>query len=389
LETHDAFTSSEIQALEDFGVAPYGEGGALIDTAPFDEEKGKFVDDFPSFGFGDDKIHLTLSGGLIGARHGVGDTGVFQCIDTMWRLQGKIQNYYGKDTLQPEVATGTLAADHSHAGTGCYVTITIWERPEFTAPVPVYKEPVFNKVAARIEEQRANAASNKGVWRSDPPQYGDVLQKDDKDGLAFRYKNHAGASIIHNPYQIDYYHTRGRVSPFFDFLGKGKLLATYCNDHGVYMAPIANCRVSDCITDISDNWTDLSQMPCRLQTWTSMHYAGPSFKNDLPFHNILVLWDDDLPLVDFATGEKVQNTKFRTSLTTRLIIPDWMKEEEIYAGMPLRPKFNTENPAGRFKDLWFEPALEKNWKETTNVPDNLKGQYSDAHAGPRRSGWKN
>lgn len=41
LETHDAFTSSEIQAIEDFGMAPYGEGGNYIDTAEWDEEKDR------------------------------------------------------------------------------------------------------------------------------------------------------------------------------------------------------------------------------------------------------------------------------------------------------------------------------------------------------------
>ena len=384
LETHDAFTSSEIQALEDFGVAPYGEGGAFLDTAAWDDDKGVFVDDFPQFGFGEDKLWVTLSGGLLGSRHGVGDTGVFQCIDTMWRLQGKIKNFYGADAFQPPVETGTMAADHSHAGTGCYVTITIFERPEFTEPVPQLgreiEEPVINKVKRRIEEQRANAAAGKGVWNNDVPAFGDVLQRDgkDRDGktLKFRYDHSAGASIIHNPYTIDYYKTRGRVSPFFDNLGKGKLLATYCPEHGVYMAPIANCRVSDCLQDISDTWCDLSEMPCHIQTWTTMHYAGPAFKNDLPFHNIIVEWGDDLPLVDYATGEKVPNTKFRTSFTTRLKLPEWLKEEEVYAGMPLKPCFNTENPAGRMKDLWFEPLLEANWKDTVQVDDARKGQYA-------------
>jgi acetyl-CoA acetyltransferase len=81
-------------------------------------------------------MYLTLSGGLIGARHGVGDTGVFQNIDTMWRLQGKIKKFYGPQSFQPEVKGGTIAADHSHAGTGAVVTVSIWERPE---GLPEYK----------------------------------------------------------------------------------------------------------------------------------------------------------------------------------------------------------------------------------------------------------
>merc|ERR1719326_1325433 len=108
-------------------MAPYGEGGKFIDTAEWDDEKGTFKEEHPRFGFGEEKCYLTLSGGLIGARHGVGDTGVFQNIDTMWRLQGKINKFYGKDALQPELYDGIMAADHSHAGTGAYVTVTIWE----------------------------------------------------------------------------------------------------------------------------------------------------------------------------------------------------------------------------------------------------------------------
>lgn len=65
----------------------------MLDTAEWDYEKGVFVDKYPKFGHGDDKFYITLSGGLIGSRHGVGDTGVFQCIDTMWRLQGKIKKF--------------------------------------------------------------------------------------------------------------------------------------------------------------------------------------------------------------------------------------------------------------------------------------------------------
>lgn len=209
LETHDAFTSSEIQALEDFGMAPYGDGGKLIDTAEWDTEKGVYKDDHPTFGFGKDKFHITLSGGLIGSRHGVGDTGVFQCIDTMWRLQGKIKKFYGEQAFQPTVKGGTIAADHSHAGTGAYVVVTLWERPH---DIPEFKHDVkdgyvIDKVLARISKQRELADKGKSVHirpnvHKEMPKGTDLLQPDDKD-LAFRYKNNAGATIIHNSYSID------------------------------------------------------------------------------------------------------------------------------------------------------------------------------------------
>lgn len=53
------------------------------------------------------------------------------------------------------------------------------------------------------------------------------------------------------------------------------------------------------------------------------------WKNDLPFHNILVYWKDDLPLTDAVTQEPLTNTKFNTSFMSRLRLPDWFKEEEI------------------------------------------------------------
>lgn len=95
------------------------------------------------------------------------------------------------------------------------------------------------------------------------------------------------------------------------------------------MAPIANCRDSDCLKDISETWTDLSSFTAYIQTWTSMHYAGPMWKNDLPFHNILAYWADDLALTDAVSGATVPNTEFKASFMSRLRIPDWFKEEEI------------------------------------------------------------
>lgn len=398
LETHDAFTSSEIQAIEDFGLAPYGDGGKFIDTAAWDDSRDMFRDDFPTFGF-DPKhqVHVTLSGGLIGARHGVGDTGVFQCIDTMWRLQGKIKKFYGHDAFQPPVKAGTMAADHSHAGTGCYVTVSIWERPE---GLPEYEfganeTPVCDEVYARIAEQRKLAESGEGIRKGGKeiaPTRSDVLSPSDPQ-LGMRYTGSAGATIIHNPYSIDYYHTRGRVTPFFDALGDGKLLATYCPKHGIYLAPIANCRVSECLDDISDCWVDLASAPAYLQTWTSMHYAGPKFKNDLPFHNVLVeyhLTRDGFQPVDATTGKPLpqSGSDLRTSFMSRLKIPSWLPEENIYQGMPIRPKFNTTNPAGRMMDLWYEPAFDQaEWEQKIkpSVPDSAKGMYSDIHGGPRRA----
>jgi len=381
-EMHDAFTSSELQAVEDFGLAPFGRGGAFIDTAEWNNETGRFVNDFPSFGFNQtDRCHLTISGGLIGARHGIGDTGVFQNIDTFWRLQGKVKKFYGKDAYQPPVNAGTMAADHSHAGTGAIVVISVWERPE---GLPDYEldehaPPVAELAHQRILDQRRSVEMGKNIRRPlQPTQQCDLLKPDHPE-FNVRYRNSAGASIIHTPYHIDYYKTRGRISPFFDGLAQGKLLATYCPKHGVYMPPIGTCRNSDCLDDISDSWTDLAQFTARVQTWTSMYYTGPSFKGDLPFHNVLVEYPDISGAIDAVTGAGLDNPRCKTSIMSRMVLPQWMNETDIFVGMPIRPQFNRTNPTGRITDMWYAPAFtEEEWisKIKPNVTDISRASNS-------------
>jgi acetyl-CoA C-acetyltransferase len=384
-EMHDAFSSSELQAVEDFGLAPFGQGGAFIDSAPWDDKSGRFQSDFPSFGFNEsDRCHLTISGGLIGARHGIGDTGVFQNIDTFWRLQGKIKKFYGQDAYQPHVAPGTLAADHSHAGTGAIVVISIWERPD---GLPEYQiDPSLPSVADQVYERllshREIADKGHGVR---VPSTKNIAKSDvlgpDSEQFTVRSKNSAGASILHSSYKFDYYKTRGRISPFFDGLAEGKLIVTYCPKHGIFIPPISTCRHSDCLDDISENWTELTKSTGRLQTWTTMQYTGPSFKGDTPFHNVLVEYPDLTQCCDIVTGESISGLKCNTSIMSRLILPSFMAETDIYIGMPVRPKFNTSTPTGRITDMWYEPAFsEDEWLQevSVSIPDNSKASNSEA-----------
>ena len=379
-EMHDAFSSSEIQAVEDFGLAPFGKGGAFMDTAAWDHSRGRFVSDFPSFGFNaTDRVHLTISGGLIGARHGIGDTGVFQNVDTVWRLQGKIQKFYGSSAFQPPVTAGTMAADHSHAGTGAIVVISVWERPEGLSDfeVDLSQPSVAELVHERILQSRKIAASGSGIRQPSPPTNRSDLLPSSHPEFNMRYKNSAGASILHTPYQIDYYKTRGKVSPFFDGLADGKMLATYCR-HGVFMPPVATCRT--CLDDLSENWTDLARLTGRIQTWTSMSYTGPSFRgDDLPFHNVLIEFPNSPNLRDAVTNEPVPNSTISTSIMSRLLLPDWLKPADIYAGMPVVPRFNSSSPTGRITDMWFVPAFERSqWLSQIQpaVPEQHKASNS-------------
>lgn len=389
-EMHDAFSSSEIQAVEDFGLAPFGKGGAFVDSADWDAEKGRFKSDFPTFGFNAfDRVHLSISGGLIGARHAIGDTGVFQNVDTVWRLQGKIKKFYGVDAYQPPVKAGTMAADHSHAGTGAIVVISVWERPEGLREYEIdqTKPSVAEICHQRILDQRDRVEKGLSVRKSissSPPSTQSDLLKQSHPEFAMRYKNAAGASILQTSYKMDYFKTRGRVSPFFDALADGKLLVTYCPKHGIYVPPVANCRT--CLDDISENWTDLSKIEGSVQTWTSMHYTGPSFKGDLPFHNILVEYpgEENVGLIDAVSKKPVENSKISTSIMSRLALPDWMMENEIFAGMKVKPMFEQNTPTGRITDMWFVPAFtQKEWESS------IKQSVSDAQkASNSKAFWK-
>lgn len=79
---------------------------------------------------------------------------------------------------------GTIAADHSHAGTGAVVVVTIWERPD---NLPEYKysgKPVSDKVIERILQQRETAEKETGIRfnvKKNMPKGTDLLDPNHKD----------------------------------------------------------------------------------------------------------------------------------------------------------------------------------------------------------------
>ena len=78
IETHDCFTTSEYMAIDHFGLTAPGEAWKAI------EER---VIDF------DGKLPINPSGGLIGAGHPVGATGVRQLLDASLQVTGQAGGY--------------------------------------------------------------------------------------------------------------------------------------------------------------------------------------------------------------------------------------------------------------------------------------------------------
>lgn len=103
-ELHDAFSFTELQAYEAMGFAEPGRGGQFIQ------------DGVPEM---DGDLPVSPSGGLLGAGHAVGATGVMQVGEIARQLRGKA----GK--RQVEVRNGVGLA-HSIGGPGSsYATVTI------------------------------------------------------------------------------------------------------------------------------------------------------------------------------------------------------------------------------------------------------------------------
>ena len=127
LETHDAFTISDVQTYEDLGLRPYGRGREFIESGD---------------AYYEGRLPTNLSGGLIGTMHAVGATGIFQMVELLWQLQGKWDEFHGNperwtrygkkkpaDFRNLQVKDPRRGCAVSHAGTGSHVTVSILEQP--------------------------------------------------------------------------------------------------------------------------------------------------------------------------------------------------------------------------------------------------------------------
>ncbi|MBI2606043.1 MAG: hypothetical protein HYW49_08185 [Deltaproteobacteria bacterium] len=133
VETHDAFTISDLQTYGDVGLTLYGKEQDYVTSGEsylVNPRTGK-----PG------KCPANLSGGLLGTMHAVGATGIFQCNEVFWQLQGKYDKFhgdpkmwtrYGKKkpddwkSLQVKEPKRGLAI--SHAGVGSHVVCSVLEK---------------------------------------------------------------------------------------------------------------------------------------------------------------------------------------------------------------------------------------------------------------------
>jgi len=120
VEVHDAYASSELQTYEDMGFCLYGEGGKWID------EGGPYIGG---------QVPVNPSGGLIACGHPVGATGIMQGVFALWQMQGAMAKHCsdpseGIDGSKIQIENPQRGIIHSHAGTGTYIAVHVFEKPE-------------------------------------------------------------------------------------------------------------------------------------------------------------------------------------------------------------------------------------------------------------------
>ena len=133
VETHDAFTISDLQTYGDVGLTLYGQEQEYV-------KSGECYLHNPRTGK-PGKCPANLSGGLLGTMHAVGATGIFQCGEVLWQLQGKYDQFHGNAALwarygkQKPADWASLQVQNprrglaiSHAGVGSHVTCAVLEK---------------------------------------------------------------------------------------------------------------------------------------------------------------------------------------------------------------------------------------------------------------------
>lgn len=133
VETHDAFTISDLQTYGDVGLTLYGHEQEYVTS-------GESYLQNPKTGK-PGKCPANLSGGLLGTMHAVGATGIFQCAEVAWQLQGKYDRFHGDPSMwtrhgkEKPSDWKSLQIDNprrglaiSHAGVGSHVTCAVLEK---------------------------------------------------------------------------------------------------------------------------------------------------------------------------------------------------------------------------------------------------------------------
>ncbi len=105
-ELYDSFSGAELQAYEDLGLCPIGQGGRAAAEGRFDL---------------DGQVAVNPSGGLLGRGSAVGATGIAQAVEVVAQLRGEV-------TGRRAVPGARIGLTDTHAGVGSLSVVNIFGR---------------------------------------------------------------------------------------------------------------------------------------------------------------------------------------------------------------------------------------------------------------------
>jgi uncharacterized OB-fold protein len=142
------------------------------------------------------------------------------------------------------------------------------------------------------------------------------------------------AMVIGWPRTIVHHHTYGLLSPFFEGLKKGKLMATRCPtkgcEGGLWLPPRADCP--DCHARMK--WVEMKNPVIgEVFTFTHVEYPGHGVEISYPYYQI------DIKIPGACTTMK-----------------GYLVKGEASIGMKVKACFRTKGSTNTILDLYWEPA---------------------------------
>lgn len=142
------------------------------------------------------------------------------------------------------------------------------------------------------------------------------------------------AMVIQWPRTLMHHHTYGLLSPFFEGLKKGKLMATKCQtkdcETGFWLPPRADCP--DCHARMK--WVELKNPVIgEVFTFTHVEYPGHGIEISYPYYQI------DVKIPGAAT-----------------VMKGYLVKGEAKIGTKVKACFRTKGSTNTILDLYWEPA---------------------------------
>lgn len=153
-------------------------------------------------------------------------------------------------------------------------------------------------------------------------------------GKVTKIRQKEPATVIEWPRSITHVHTYGMLSPFFQGLREGRLMATRCPNTGctedrLWIPPRAHCP--DCCTEMT--WETLpNPVIGTIHTFTEVVYAGTGMELTTPY------WQIDVEIPGLATIPK-----------------SYLLYGQPHIGMKVKAEFRTKKPTNTILDYYWIP----------------------------------